>query len=146
MRAVVQRVSEATVEVEQTEIARIGPGLLVLLGIAPSDGDDQARKLAEKLVNLRIFEDAEGKTNLAAPDVGAEVLVVSQFTLYADTSRGRRPSFIYAAGPDVAAPIVQRFADLVAERGLRVATGRFGAHMRVRLCNDGPFTLILDAE
>lgn len=146
MRAVVQRVSQAVVEVDGAEIARIGPGLLVLLGVAPRDGEEQARKLAEKLVNLRIFEDAQGKTNLAAPDVGAAVLVVSQFTLYADTSRGRRPSFIYAAGPDVAAPLVQRFADLIAERGLRVATGQFGAFMQVHLCNDGPFTLVLDVD
>lgn len=146
MRAVVQRVSQASVEVEGQEIARIGPGLLVLLGIAPDDGDAQARKLADKLVNLRIFEDAQGKTNLAALDVGAEVLVVSQFTLYADTSRGRRPSFIYAAAPEIAAPLVERFAHLVAARGLRVATGRFGAFMRVFLCNEGPFTLVLDVD
>lgn len=146
MRAVVQRVGQAAVEVDGAEIARIGPGLLVLLGIAPSDGEEQARKLAEKLVNLRIFEDAQGKTNLAALDVRAEMLVVSQFTLYADTSRGRRPSFIYAAGPDVAAPLVARFADLVAERGVRVATGRFGAFMSVHLRNEGPFTLVLDVD
>ena len=146
MRAVVQRVSQASVEVDGAEIARIGPGLLVLLGIAPADGEEQARKLADKLVNLRMFEDEQGKTNLAARDVGAEVLVVSQFTLYADTSRGRRPSFIYAAGPDVAAPLVERFASLIAERGLRVATGQFGAFMRVSLCNEGPFTLVLDVD
>lgn len=146
MRAVVQRVSHAAVEIDGAEVARIGAGLLVLLGVAPSDSEEQARKLAEKLINLRIFEDDQGKTNLGALDVGAEVLVVSQFTLYADTSRGRRPSFIYAAGPDVAAPLVQRCADLVAERGLRVQTGRFGASMRVHLCNEGPFTLMLDMD
>jgi D-tyrosyl-tRNA(Tyr) deacylase len=146
VRAVVQRVSQASVEVEGTEIARIGPGLLVLLGVAPTDGEEQARRLADKLVNLRMFEDEQGKTNLAALDVGAEVLVVSQFTLYADTSRGRRPSFIYAAGPDLAAPLVERFAWMIAERGLRVATGQFGAFMRVALCNEGPFTLVLDVD
>ena len=143
MRAVVQRVSRASVRVDGEAVGAIGPGLMILLGVGPADDEATARALAEKIVGMRIFEDAAGKTNLAAVDVGAEVLVVSQFTLYADTSRGRRPGFTAAAPPAVAQPLVERFAALVAERGLRVATGRFGAHMAVELVNDGPVTIVL---
>ena len=143
MRAVIQRVARAAVRVEDEVVGEVGRGLMVLLGIGPADDEATARGLVDKIVGMRIFEDAAGKTNLSAVDVGAEVLVVSQFTLYADLSRGRRPGFTGAAPPAVAQPLVQRFAALVAERGLRVATGRFGAHMAVELVNDGPVTIVL---
>jgi D-tyrosyl-tRNA(Tyr) deacylase len=143
MRAVVQRVARAAVRVDGQIVGEIGAGLAILLGVGPGDDEATARALVEKIVGMRIFEDAAGKTNLAAVDVGAEVLVVSQFTLYADTSRGRRPGFTGAAPPAVAQPLVERFAELIAERGLRVATGRFGAHMAVALVNDGPVTIVL---
>ena len=143
MRAVVQRVSRAAVRVDGEAVGQIGAGLAILLGVGPGDDEAVARGLADKVVGMRIFEDAAGKTNLSAIDVGAEVLVVSQFTLYADTSRGRRPGFTGAAPPAVAQPLVERFAELVAERGLRVATGRFGAHMAGELVNDGPVTIVL---
>ena len=143
MRAVVQRVSRAAVRVDGEVVGEVGRGLMVLLGIGPGDDEAAARGLADKIVGMRIFEDAEGKTNLSAIDVGAEVLVVSQFTLYADLSRGRRPGFTGAAPPAVAQPLVERFAALVSERGLRVATGRFGAHMAVEPVNDGPVTIVL---
>ncbi len=125
-------------------VGKIGPGWLVLLGVGHGDTEETARKLADKVVKLRVFEDADGKFNLSALDVGAQVLVVSQFTLYADTSRGRRPSFVDAADPSVAAGLVERFADFVRNYGLRVETGRFGAHMEVTLTNDGPVTVSLE--
>ena len=143
MRAVLQRVSKAEVSVDGAPIAQIGRGWLVLLGVGRNDTEAEARKLAEKVVRLRLFDDPEGKFNLSVQDVGGEVLVVSQFTLYADTSRGRRPSFVDAADPSVARRLVDRFADMVAAHGLRVATGRFGAHMDVMLHNDGPVTVCL---
>lgn len=146
MRAVIQRVSRAEVRVEGAPVGAIGPGLLVLLGVGQDDGSEGARLLAEKIVQLRIFSDAEGKFNLSALDVGGGVLVVSQFTLFADTRRGRRPSFISAAPPDAAAPLVERFMDAVRAQGLTVAGGRFGAHMQVELVNDGPVTIILDSD
>jgi len=146
MRAVIQRVSRAEVRVEGVPVGVIGPGLLVLLGVGQDDSPEEAQFLAEKVVQLRIFSDAEGKFNLSALDVGGGVLVVSQFTLFADTRRGRRPSFISAAPPDVAAPLVERFMDAVRAQGLTVAGGRFGAHMQVELVNDGPVTIILDSE
>ncbi len=146
MRAVVQRVSRAEVRVEGVSVGAIGPGLLVLLGVGQNDGSEEARLLAEKVVQLRIFSDAEGKFNLSALDVGGSVLVVSQFTLFADTRRGRRPSFVGAAPPDLAAPLVERFMDEARVRGVTVAGGRFGAHMQVELVNDGPVTIILDSE
>jgi D-tyrosyl-tRNA(Tyr) deacylase len=143
MRAVVQRVSRAAVRVEGEIVGEVGRGLMILLGVGPADDEAAARALADKIVGMRIFEDESGKTNLSAIDVGAEVLVVSQFTLYADTSRGRRPGFTGAAPPAVAQPLVERFAGLVAERGVRVAMGRFGAHMAVELVNDGPVTIVI---
>ncbi len=146
MRAVVQRVSRAEVRVEEVAVGTIGPGLLVLLGVGQGDGPEEAQLLAEKVVQLRIFSDADGKFNLSALDVGGSVLVVSQFTLFADTRRGRRPSFIGAASPDIAAPLVGRFIDAVRAHGVTVAGGRFGAHMAVELVNDGPVTIILDTE
>ena len=144
MRALLQRVSRAAVSVEGEVIGEIGRGWLILLGAGRGDGEAVAAQLAEKVALLRCFEDSEGKTNLAAADVGAEMLVVSQFTLYADTSRGRRPGFTNAAPPDEARRLVDYFAEQLRGRGLTVATGRFGAHMEVSLVNDGPFTIWLD--
>ncbi len=145
MRLVLQRVCRARVLVDGETIAEIGPGLLILLGIAPLDNEESARLLAEKVATLRIFEDQEGKTNLSIQDVRGEALVVSQFTLYADTRKGRRPSFTDAASPQIAAPLVERFAQLLRERGIPTQTGRFGAHMLVEIHNDGPFTIWLEA-
>jgi D-aminoacyl-tRNA deacylase len=144
MRAVLQRVSQARVLVDGEVIGQVGRGLLVLLGVAPGDSPEQARWLADKLVGLRIFADADEKMNLAVGDVGGAVLVVSQFTLYGDCSKGRRPSFIGAAQPEVAIPLYEAFVDAVRAQGVRVATGRFGAMMQVELVNDGPVTLILE--
>ncbi len=143
MRATLQRVSEAEVRVDGETVGKIGRGWLVLLGVGHGDTEQEAAKLADKVVRLRLFEDAEGKFNLSLLDVGGEMLVVSQFTLYADTSRGRRPSFVGAAEPEKASALVDRFAELVRGYGVRVETGRFGAHMDVRLHNDGPVTVNL---
>ena len=145
MRAVIQRVTSSRVVVSGEVVGEIGRGLLVLLGVRTGDTADQARWLADKTVGLRIFEDDQGKMNLAATDVGGSVLVVSQFTLYGDCQKGRRPSFIDAARPEVAEPLYEAFANAVRLQGVRVATGRFGAMMQVELVNDGPVTLILDA-
>lgn len=140
MRALVQRVSEAAVSVEGEEIARIGPGLVVLLGVRGGDGPEQADRIAAKLKRLRIFEDAEGRMNLSVDDVGGEVLCVSQFTLYGDARKGNRPSFVEAAAPEVAEPLYERVRDALGARG-----GRFGARMRVSLVNEGPVTIMLEA-
>jgi D-tyrosyl-tRNA(Tyr) deacylase len=126
-------------------VGQIGRGWLVLLGIGHGDTQAVAETLADKVVGLRCFEDAQGKTNLSAADVGAQFLVVSQFTLYADTSRGRRPGFTNAAPPDEAIPILKVFVDALKARGFHVEEGRFGAHMQVSLVNDGPFTILLDS-
>src|SRR5579864_5441334 len=145
MRAVLQRVSEARVAVDGASVGEIGRGWLVLLGVGHGDTEAVADGLADKAAGLRCFEDANGKTNLAAADVGAEWLVVSQFTLYADTSRGRRPGFTNAAAPDVASGLVDHFAAALRKAGVKqVAQGQFGAHMRVSLENDGPFTIWLE--
>ncbi len=144
MRIVLQRVSRAAVEVEGQELARIGAGLLALVCVASGDDAAVARRAAQKVAGLRLFEDAAGKMNLDLAGVGGEVLVVSQFTLLADTSRGRRPSFEGAAPGEVAAPLVELFADTLRQSGFAVATGRFAAHMRIELINDGPVTLVLD--
>jgi D-tyrosyl-tRNA(Tyr) deacylase len=144
VRAVIQRVSSSAVDIGGERIAEIGPGLLVLVGVAHGDGEAEARLLASKIANLRIFADDAGKMNLSALDRGYEVIVVSQFTLYGDTRKGRRPSFIDAALPDVAAPLVDRLADDLRALGLRVGAGRFGAEMAVSLVNDGPVTILLD--
>jgi len=146
MRAVVQRVSRGSVAIEGQVVGQIGRGLVVLLGVGHGDGEAEARLLAEKVANLRIFEDAAGKMNLSLLDIGGEALVVSQFTLYADTRRGRRPGFTDAALPDVAEPLVQRFADHLRAAGIPVATGRFGAMMLVEIHNDGPVTILLDTD
>ncbi|MBN1452683.1 MAG: D-tyrosyl-tRNA(Tyr) deacylase [Anaerolineales bacterium] len=144
MRALIQRVSSGKVTVDDQTIAQIGRGLVILLGIGHGDGEEQAVYLAEKITNLRIFEDEQGKTNLSILDVGGEAIVVSQFTLYADTRKGRRPSFVYAADPDVAAPLVERFAELLRGHGVSTQTGQFGAHMLVEINNDGPVTIWLE--
>jgi D-aminoacyl-tRNA deacylase len=146
MRLLVQRASRASVTVDGRVVSAIGPGLVLLVGVGHGDGLDQVEVLAEKVTGLRIFRDAEGKTNLGIGDVGGEALVVSQFTLYADTSKGRRPSFIRAADPDVAAELVEGFAKAVESRGVPVGRGVFGAEMEVELVNDGPFTMWLEAE
>jgi D-tyrosyl-tRNA(Tyr) deacylase len=144
MRALLQRVSKANVTVEGQTISTIGKGLLILLGVGHGDGEEQAKFLSEKIANLRVFEDEQGKTNLSILDVKGEAIVVSQFTLYADTRKGRRPSFIEAALPEVAAPLVNRFADLLRGHGVPTQTGKFGAHMEVEIHNDGPVTIWLE--
>ena len=144
MRALLQRVSKASVTVEGQTISTIGKGLLILLGVGHGDGEEQAKFLSEKIANLRVFEDEQGKTNLSVQDVKGEVLVVSQFTLYADTRKGRRPSFIDAALPEVAEPLVGRFVELLRGHGIPTQTGKFGAHMQVEIHNDGPVTIWLE--
>ena len=144
MRALLQRVSKASVAVHGQTISSIGKGLLILLGVGHHDGEEQVKFLAEKTANLRIFEDEQGKTNLSVLDVKGEAIVVSQFTLYADTRKGRRPSFIDAALPEVAAPLVDRFAALLRGHGVPTRTGKFGAHMEVEIHNDGPVTIWLE--
>ncbi|MGQ9586044.1 MAG: D-aminoacyl-tRNA deacylase [Anaerolineae bacterium] len=146
MRAVVQRVNHAAVLVDGRTVGQIGAGFLVLLGIKEGDDEEDARYLAQKIAHLRVFPDADGKFNLSLLDTGGEALVVSQFTLYADTRKGRRPSFSHAALPEVAEPMVERFVELLAAEGVPVQTGRFQAMMQVRLENDGPVTIWLDSE
>lgn len=144
MRVVVQRVSSGRVVVQGSVIAEIGPGLVILLGIGPQDGEEQARYLVEKIANLRIFEDEDGKMNRSLLDTGGQAIVVSQFTLYADTRKGRRPSFTGAALPEVASPLVDRFAGMLRELGVPAMTGEFGAHMLVEIANDGPVTIWME--
>lgn len=147
MRAVIQRVSRGRVSVEGTVLGEIGPGLVILVGAGQGDEPDDAERLAAKIAGLRIFSDAEGKTNLSLLDVGGEALVISQFTLYADCRKGRRPSFTDAALPDVAEPLVDHLAVALRQDGVRrVETGRFGAMMMVEIYNDGPFTIWLDSS
>ncbi len=146
MRLVIQRVTQASVTVEGKVIGRIGKGLVVLVGVGNGDDAAKVEALAAKLVNLRIFADDAGKTNLAVLEIGAEMLIISQFTLYADTRKGRRPSFIEAAPPLVAAPLVEHFVEAVKAYGLRVATGQFQAEMLVEIHNDGPFTIVMNDE
>jgi D-aminoacyl-tRNA deacylase len=145
MRALLQRVSTARVEVEGETVGQIGAGWLILLGVGHADTQAVADQLADKIVGLRCFEDANGKTNLSIMDIGGQALVVSQFTLYADMSRGRRPGFSNAAPPDLATTLVDYFSSGLEKRGLHVEQGQFGAHMRVSLVNDGPFTIWLDS-
>lgn len=144
MRAVIQRVSSAQVTVGGEVVGRVGRGFLVLVGITGSDGEAEAGLLARKIAGLRVFEDADGKMNLALADVGGAVLAVSQFTLYADVRKGRRPSFIAAARPEQAEPLYARFCALLRAEGLEVQQGVFGAEMQVALVNDGPVTIWID--
>lgn len=146
MLACIQRVSRARVTVAGETTGRIDTGMLVLLGVAEGDTESDARQLADKIVGLRIFEDDQGKMNLALADVGGRMLVVSQFTLLADCRKGRRPSFIAAAHPELAETLYQVFVDAVSRHGIQVATGRFREHMEVELVNDGPVTLVIDSN
>lgn len=146
MRALIQRVSRARVTVGEEEVGRIGPGLLVLLGVGEGDGEEQVGQLVDKIVHLRIFPDDEGKMNRSLLDIGGQCLVVSQFTLYGDCRRGRRPSYSKAARPEVAERLYEAFIAAVRDRGVEVAAGRFGAMMAVELVNDGPVTLWLDTD
>ena len=145
MRAVVQRVTSASVEVGGEIVGSIGPGLCVLVGVSHEDAEASADKLASKLWNLRIFEDSQGLMNLSAAELGLPLLVVSQFTLYADTTRGRRPSFVAAAPPNAAEPLISRLVESLRALGATVETGRFRAEMSVGLVNDGPVTVIVES-
>ena len=144
MRAVVQRVASASVSVDGKTISSIDKGLLILLGVGPADSEAIAQQLAKKIAAMRIFSDAEGKMNLCVREIGGAAIVVSQFTLYADTRKGNRPSFIGAAAPELASPLCDRFVEYLAVEGVPTQTGEFGAHMQVRLVNDGPVTIILE--
>src|SRR5574341_680988 len=144
MRALIQRVAHASVMVDGQVVSKIGKGLLILLGVGHGDGEEQVNFLAEKVANLRIFEDDQGKTNLSVLDVKGEALVVSQFTLYADTRKGRRPSFTDAASPEVAEPLVNRFIEFLRGHGVPTLGGKFGEHMLVEIHNDGPVTIWLE--
>ena len=146
MRAVVQRVSEASVTVGESLVGEIGHGLLVLVSVGEGDEEKDVVQLADKVAGLRCFEDEAGKFNLSVCDVGGSLLVVSQFTLHGDCRKGRRPSFTEAVGPDLAIPLYESFVGHLRGRGLRVETGEFGAHMHVRLLNDGPVTLLIDTK
>ncbi len=146
MRLLIQRVSRAELRVGGEPVSSIGHGLVVLIGVGHADTDEIADQQADRCVGLRIFRDGQGKTNLALGDVAGEVMAVSQFTLFADTSRGRRPSFLGAAPPELGARLYERFAAAVEARGVRVARGVFGAEMEVELVNDGPLTIWLDSD
>jgi len=146
MRALLQRVSRASVTVNEQVVGQIGQGLLVLLGVGQDDSEVQVKTLADKIVHLRIFGDEEGKMNRSLLDIGGEVLVVSQFTLFADVRRGRRPGFTDAAPPSIAEPLVERFKAAIGAYGLTVADGVFGAYMEVELLNTGPVTIWMDSE
>lgn len=146
MRAVVQRVSSSSVMVDDSEVGRIGNGFCVLLGVTQDDGPEQVKWLVDKISSLRVFEDQSGKLNLSLEDVSGEILVVSQFTLYGDCRKGRRPSFMRAAEPSLAKELYDLFVDRLREKGLPVETGVFQAHMKVEIHNDGPVTLILDTQ
>ena len=146
MKALLQRVTEASVSVAGEVVGRIGQGLVVFVGVADGDTEEEARYLAQKTVNLRIFADEEGRFNLSALDIKGELLVVSQFTLLADTSKGRRPSFVEAAPPAPAEELIERFVDEVRTTGLKVETGRFQQYMQVEIRNDGPVTILLDSK
>ncbi len=145
MRAVVQRVTRASVAAGAETLGCIGPGLVVLLGVGREDDEGTARYIVDKTVNLRIFSDDAGRFDRSALDIGAELLIVSQFTLYGDTRRGRRPSFTNAAPPDQAAPMFERTLEMFRRTGLKVESGRFQAHMLLSIHNDGPVTIILDS-
>ena len=145
MRVCLQRVTEASVQVDGQQVGKIGPGLLVLLGIGQQDTAHEVTQLVDKIVNLRIFADQQGKMNLSLLDVEGEMLVISQFTLWGDCRKGRRPSFVQAADPQLAEPLYEQFAQEVRAQGVGVETGRFGAMMQVSLVNDGPVTLVIES-
>ena len=145
MKLVIQRVSKAKVEVDNKTVGSIGKGFLVLVGITHTDTEKEADYLANKLCKMRIFEDENGKMNLSLKDVGGELLIVSQFTLYADCAKGNRPSFIEAARPEQATPLYEYFCKKCEEQGIKVEKGVFGAHMEVSLLNDGPVTIVLES-
>ncbi|GIV65814.1 MAG: D-aminoacyl-tRNA deacylase [Bellilinea sp.] len=144
MRTVIQRVRRGAVRVDNRQIAEIGKGLVILLGVGPADTTETAQTLARKIAQLRIFEDDQGKMNLSLLDIGGEALVVSQFTLYADARKGNRPSFTDSAPPEIAAPLVDQFANFLRDLGVPVQCGEFGAHMLVEIENDGPVTIWLE--
>lgn len=146
MKAVVQRAARGSVTVENSKIGQIGPGLVVLLGVSGDDGSEDVEYLVDKIINLRIFEDSNEKMNLSLRDVGGELLVISQFTLYGDCRKGRRPSFTQAAPPQKAQQLYNEFVELCGQKGVRVETGQFQAHMKVELINDGPVTLIVESK
>ena len=146
MRAVLTRVKSASVTVDGSVIGQIGQGFLILLGVTHEDTEAQAVKLADKLMGLRVFEDENGKMNRSLEDVGGQVLVVSQFTLYGNCKKGRRPEFLAAARPEIAIPLYEKFITLCRDKGFSVETGEFGAEMLVESVNDGPVTLIVDTD
>ncbi|WFO86188.1 D-tyrosyl-tRNA(Tyr) deacylase [Bacillus velezensis] len=146
MKLVVQRVTEASVTVDGAVSGRIGPGIMALVGITHEDTEEDAAYLADKIVNLRIFDDESGKMNLSLLDTGGEILSVSQFTLYGETKKGRRPNFMNAAKPDQAVLLYEKWNELLREKGVKVETGIFGAMMDVQLTNSGPITLIMDSK
>ena len=146
MRAVIQRVTHASVSIDGAEKAAMGEGLLILLGVTHGDGEKEADYLAAKCAGLRIFRDSEDKMNRSVTDVGGQALVVSQFTLYSDCRKGKRPTFVAAARPETAIPLYERFVAKLREMGLTVGTGQFGADMQVSLLNDGPVTILMDTD
>ena len=146
MRAVVQRVREASVTTGDAEVGRVACGLAVLVGVGQDDTEEDVKYLSRKIAGLRIFEDAEGKMNLSVLDTGGSILLISQFTLYGDCRKGRRPSFTSAADPDRAETLYEKLADALRTRGLEVETGEFKAEMKVHIFNDGPVTLLLDSK
>ena len=146
MRAVVTRVASASVSIDGETVGKIGRGFLILLGVGPEDGEAQCRRLAEKALGLRVFSDEQGKMNLGLEQIGGEVLVVSQFTLYGNCRKGRRPSFVAAAPPELGNAMYERFLELCREMGFAPQHGRFGADMQVSLLNDGPVTILMDTQ
>lgn len=146
MRAVLSKVKSASVRVDGKTVGQIGEGFLILLGVTHEDTELQCQKLADKLCGLRIFDDENDKINLSLDDVGGEILVISQFTLYGNCRKGRRPEFLRAARPETAIPLYEKFVALCREKGYHVETGEFGAHMEVESVNDGPFTLVVDTD
>ncbi|MGM0495772.1 MAG: D-aminoacyl-tRNA deacylase [Bacillota bacterium] len=144
MRVVVQRVKNANVKVQEEIVGEVGTGLLVLFAVHKDDTEDKIKKMADKVLNLRIFSDEAGKMNLSLLDVSGEVLVVSQFTLYGDTKKGKRPSFVDSARPEKAIPMYENFVSYIREKGIKTETGKFGEEMEVGLVNDGPTTILID--